>query len=106
MTNFEVATTKEDYLSVNVITGFFEAPVDGQYQFHMSCDDDCNLYMSTSDPMNPSAKELLMSRSGHATSYDFRDFSNYKWSQDYVGSIFSEWITLAAGEKYYIEGNH
>lgn len=64
MTNFEIAYTQEWNKNVNVISGYFEAPVDGQYQFHMSCDDECKFFMSTSDPMNPAAKEQRIHRRG------------------------------------------
>ena len=33
--------------------GYYEAPVDGDYQFHMSCDDDCELRLSLDDPVDP-----------------------------------------------------
>jgi hypothetical protein len=66
MTSLEIPKTLSYWHSYDHITGFFEAPVDGLYQFHMSCDDNCKFLMSpASDPLNPDAKEELMVRGGH-----------------------------------------
>ena len=70
MTSTEIPYTlqmfgvEDDPPEVYVISGFFEAPVDGSYQFHMNCDDMCEHYMSLSDPLNPSSKELVLNRNG------------------------------------------
>lgn len=99
MTSFEMAPNYDSNTSFDRITGFFEAPVDGDYQFHMSCDDLCHYYMSLSDPMNPAAMELLIYR--HAYS-QFRRFSPMEYNSgptngadtSDIGFVFSEWVTL------------
>jgi hypothetical protein len=47
MTSFEIPTASHYWSSYDHINGFFEAPVDGLYQFHMSCDDWCTFYMGS-----------------------------------------------------------
>jgi hypothetical protein len=83
----------EDYL-----TGFFVAPADGDYQFHMTCDDHCKFSMSLTDPTDPAAAELLIDNEGVWTS--FRNFMFRDKVLD-IGTIFSEWVTLTKGTKYY-----
>ena len=61
-------------------SGFFEAPVDGDYQFHQSCDDSCQFHMATDSPMDPSTATLRMYRHGSETDYDFRSFATHKYS--------------------------
>jgi hypothetical protein len=56
-TSFEITATHNYYHSYDHMNGYFEAPVDGAYQFHVTCDDSCKFFMSPdSDPMNPEAK--------------------------------------------------
>ena len=99
--------------SNSLIQGFYEAPVDGLYQFHMSCDDNCSLKLSLSDPLDPSVAEVIINR-GEYTS--FRNFYYYDSHYDavldptgaenpYIGSVFSLWIRLVGGTKYYMESN-
>ena len=46
MTNFEVAENADsEGNSENTISGYFRAPVDGNYKFHMSCSKKCKLYL-------------------------------------------------------------
>jgi hypothetical protein len=83
MTSYEIAPTRELHRSFDRITGFFEAPVDGKYQFHASCDDLCEFYMSLTDPLDPGAMELLIERRNNDDkTYDFRDFSSHSYSND------------------------
>ena len=46
MTQFEVAHSPYLNPSTDTITGYFEAPVDGRYKFHMTCNRNCELYLS------------------------------------------------------------
>ena len=47
MTSFEVAENEDtEGDSENTISGYFKAPVDGRYKFHMSCSKKCKLYLS------------------------------------------------------------
>jgi hypothetical protein len=58
LTSFEIPDLSNYGNSNDHIMGYFKAPVDGQYQFHMSGDDAHTFWMSpASDPMNPDAKE-------------------------------------------------
>lgn len=64
LTSYEIAQQPTFHYDIARITGYFEAPVDGQYQFHMSCDDTCRFHLSLTDPTDPAAMELLISRVG------------------------------------------
>lgn len=60
--------------------------------------------MSLTDPTNPAAKEKLLERTHHTS---FRNWENKDNTVDpsnpKIGKIFSEWITLKGGHKYYFE---
>jgi hypothetical protein len=100
MTSAEIAYTSNGlHYTFDKITGFFEAPVTGQYQFHVASDDQSDFYMSPhSDPFNPDAKELLMSNEGDLRGgYDFRNYHWHNYENDpaaadtRVGAVFSTW---------------
>ena len=111
MTTLEQAPSTTKWKSFDRVTGYFKAPIKGQYQFHQSCDDECKFYMSLSDPMDPAAKELLMYRT-YIGDYAFRSYGEHNHNNDpdasdsKVGSVFSEWIDLEADTYYYIETQH
>ena len=99
MTTLEIASTTTNEYNYDKMSGYFKAPLSGQYQFHQSCDDRCKLYMSLTDPMDPAAKELLMYReSWRVSDYNFRSFGKATHNNDpdaedtTVGEVFSEWI--------------
>ena len=71
MTTLEMPSSTTNEYTMDRMTGYFKAPLTGQYQFHQSCDDHCKLYMSLTDPMDPTSKELLMYR---ASWMSFRNF--------------------------------
>ena len=48
ITSFEVPHSSEGP-TTNAISGYFEAPVDGKYKFHMTCSRNCDLYLSGVD---------------------------------------------------------
>jgi hypothetical protein len=105
MTNFEIARDSEyGDKTFKKISGFIVPPVNGNYQFHMSCDDACKLYLSTSNPLDPTqdSTSTIIDRSGGSTSYNFRDFEKTNYESDvgasdnHVGSVYSVWETLTA----------
>ena len=113
LTTAELAPSTTKTLTYDRITGYFKAPLDGQYQFHQSCDDECKFYMSLTDPMDPTCKELLMHRKGWLVSdYNFRSYGKDLHSNDpddednRIGSVFSEWIPLVKDTYYFIEAQH
>ena len=79
LTSYEIVSQNVWWKEIARITGYFEAPVDGQYQFHMSCDDSCKFHLSLTDPSDPAAKELLIYREGWVTDYDFRSSPTWKY---------------------------
>ena len=99
MTTLEIASTTTNEYTFDKMSGYFKAPLTGQYQFHQSCDDRCRFYMSLTDPMDPTTKELLMDRAGWTVSdYNFRSFGKQTHNNDpdaedtKVGQVFTEWI--------------
>jgi len=98
-TQLELASTYEENFS-DTYKGFFEAPEDGKYQFHLACDDSCNFKMSLSNPGNPSSLETLITRNNHNSFRDWK-FSNKNSDR----STFSTWKTLSKGTKYYYQAS-
>lgn len=93
-----------------MIQGFYEAPVDGLYQFHMSCDDTCSLKLSTSDPADPAAAEEVLRRDKHTSWRNFYHPRSHYTNDTYpensnIGSIFTLWMPLTGGVKYYMESD-
>ena len=108
LTSAEIPVNYYAINSFDMIQGFYEAPVDGQYQFHMSCDDNCNLRMSLSDPMNATAAESIISRGSYTSFRNFYFADNYYNNDTHpeneeIGKTFSVWIPLVGGQKYYME---
>jgi hypothetical protein len=93
LTTFEMAPTDEYTNAFDRISGYFEAPITGQYRFHQSCDNSCQFYLNSADGVTPSSKTLLMDRSSDRT---FRSFHYYTYGESAVGSVFSNWISLTA----------
>ena len=64
----------------------------------MACDKNCEFWMSeTADDIAAKAKLLEMTGNmGH------RQF----WIEQNGATMASKWVTLVAGQKYYIEGRH
>ena len=110
MTAFEIPYQNLWHRTFDRVTGFFEAPLDGRYRFHAACDDQCQLYLSVTTPLDPAAKELLLDRANG--DYGFRSFDEKDYDNDYVpppgevGDVFSAWQTLTKGQRYYIEAHH
>ena len=110
LTSADIPTNWYTENTNSVISGFYEAPVDGEYQFHMSCDDTCDLRLALSDPMNPDAVEEVIRRKSHTSYRNFYYSENrYDPLDDplpyEIGSIFSTWIPLVGGQKYYMQSN-
>ena len=99
MTTLEQAPSTDKWRSFDRVTGYYKAPVTGQYQFHQACDDRCKFFISLTDPMNPDAKEELMYRTWENT-YDhtFRSYAKHNWNNDpdaadtAVGKVFTDWV--------------
>lgn len=106
-TNLEETPTGEHYMvnSFYMYSGFFEAPVTGKYQFHMSCDDNCSWKMSLTTPNDPSTLEELLSMGSHSSFRKYNSVSNdvTDTANANIGKHFSQWIDLVQGTKYYFE---
>jgi hypothetical protein len=76
---------------------WFIAPRDGDYVFHASCDDRCNVSLSTVDG-DPSAATTIISTS------TWEYWSNYFYARS--TDMFSSPISLVAGEHYYMSVKH
>ena len=73
------------------VTGFVLPPTNGAYVFAVSADDTAQLFLSTN---SASSNRVLIASVPAAT--DFREFTKY-------ASQTSAPVTLAAGQKYYVE---
>ena len=50
--------------------------------------------------MDPAGKTELMDRSSDT---NFRSYGFHNYNDAHIGSVFSDWISLTEGEKYYVE---
>jgi len=84
----------------NWFKGWFVAPATTNYRFYIACDDYCNIMLGDTPNQVENTTEIV--KSMQATDYrDFWETSNKgKWNRT------SEWISLEAGEHYYIEAKH
>lgn len=103
MTSLEIAEASTYVNSFDQITGYFEAPVSGNYQFHMSCDDSCTFSMSLTDPLNPDAMEEIITRPHWTYWRAYNDFDSDVNSEEFQADMFSQWIHLDEGQLHYIE---
>ena len=71
--------------------GYLYAPADGDYEFWVAGDDNCELWLSTND--DPGNATLIARVSGWTTQYEWTKYPDQKSSA----------IALKAGKKYYIE---
>jgi hypothetical protein len=93
------------------LSGFFVAPVSGDYVFFVCSDDNSDLFLSTD--ATPANKKLIAQESGWSAS---RQWITSAGASDLTAKrsdqfASSDWptpntITLVAGSKYYIEGVH
>ena len=108
LTSAEIPESQYTKNSFDMIQGFYEAPTDGEYQFHMSCDDTCSLWLSLTDPEDPAVAEKILSRSKYTSFRNFYNVDNRYTNDttpenDEIGQTFSLWIPLVGGQKYYFE---
>ena len=71
--------------------GYLYAPADGDYEFWVAGDDNCELWLSTND--DPGNATEIARVSGWTNQYEWTKYPDQK----------SSTITLQAGKKYYIE---
>jgi hypothetical protein len=79
------------------LKGWFVAPETSAYRFHLTCDDNCEVFMglNTSDPLNAT-------RLARRSSY-----TNTRQSLRLMGSdVISGWVNLTKDQAYFIEGRH
>ena len=110
ITSFETTSMGDDY--TQRISGFFTPDTTGDYAFFIAADDDADLFLSTDE--DPANKKLIAQEAG------WSNFRNYftiggepSVTTDKGSDTFSasEWqpanfITLQAGQRYYIEAVH
>lgn len=90
MTSFEIPNQRSYFNSYDHVTGIFEAPVDGSYQFHMSCDDSCKFLMSPeTDPLNPDAKEVIIDRPYHTSFRYYKHVEDDVDAENFQADMFS-----------------
>lgn len=82
--------------------GWFVAPATTNYRFYLACDDYCSLKLGNTS--NQIANTTLVANNWAAT--DYRDFWETRGGHRTDQKRISDWISLTAGEHYYIEGQH
>ena len=73
------------------VRGYLYPPADGDYEFWVSGDDNCQLWLSTN--ADPSSAIKICEVPGWSNQYEWAKYAQQK----------SSFITLQAGKKYYIE---
>jgi len=86
----------KDGYSGNIFSGYFKAPATAGYRFYVSCDDWCQLSLSTVDK-NPSANTTIYTSDGVSS---FRGYFTAS------GVKKTSWFNLTSGNYYYIELRH
>jgi hypothetical protein len=74
------------------VRGYLYPPADGDYEFWVSGDDNCELWLSTN--ADPSSAVRICQVPGWSNQYEWGKYPQQK----------SSFITLQGGKKYYIEG--
>jgi len=74
------------------VRGYLYPPADGDYEFWVSGDDNCELWLSNN--ADPSTATRICLVPGWTNQYEWTKYPDQK----------SSFITLQAGKKYYIEG--
>jgi hypothetical protein len=92
----ETATT--DYMA-NLFRGWFTPPATGNYRFHQSCDDHCDLRIGNTPDQETDVTEIL--NIDH-----WSEFRRVSYTTHGNADRISDWIPLEAGRKYYIEAAH
>jgi hypothetical protein len=81
-TQYEIPYKSSDseHTAILQMSGYFQAPVTGKYQFHQSCDDTCKFFLGTS--MDPASKveHMYDAKSRSKKTYSFRDFGTHRFS--------------------------
>ena len=92
------------YYDGMITSGWFKAPETGRYRFYISCDDACKLFMNTDTPFDKAAPAdaPLTEIAARWWAAEFRHYfvTPPEDSHQYI----SDWVDLAAGEFYKIEG--
>jgi hypothetical protein len=83
----------------NIFKGWFVAPASTNYRFYIACDDYCDLSLGTTSMEAKSPTKLVSS----TYNTDYRDWWETRGTNN---KRISDWVTLTAGEYYYIEANH
>jgi hypothetical protein len=87
---------------MSALSGWFTAPVTGQYRFYLSCDDICQLLLDSVNPFVPGSASTPQ-----PTQIAYRNYaSNWRsyFYANYDDKHISDWISLQEGSSYYISG--
>ena len=85
--------------------GWFKAPATGNYRFYISCDDACNLHLDEANPFDAAApvEPDMAQKANRSSATEWRHYFMTPETSD-SSQYISEWIALAEGEFYKIEG--
>ncbi len=94
--DLEAPYNVKDGFSGNIFSGYFKAPATAGYRFYTSCDDWCQLSLSTVNK-NPAANTTIYTSNGWS---EFRGYLALN------GGKRSQWVNLTKDNYYYIELDH
>jgi hypothetical protein len=83
----------------NIFKGWFVAPATTNYRFYIACDDYCDLSLGNTTMVSEEPTKLVSTTS----QTDYRDWWETRGSSN---KKISDWVSLTAGEYYYIESYH
>lgn len=96
LTSFEGPVNVSSYYGSR-ISGYVQAPVTGNYVFYIAGDNNCELWLSTSDA--PAGKVKIAEIAGVNAYSSYRQWNKYPMQQ-------SAPVALVAGQRYYVEALH
>jgi hypothetical protein len=97
--HFESSEKKTTSYMANLYRGWFTPPATAKYRFHQSCNDYCDLNLGNTPDQETDVTELI--DINHWSEYRRASYTRYG-DQDRI----SEWVSLEAGRKYYIQASH
>lgn len=84
----------------SAMRGWFVAPATTRYRFYLACDDHCNINLGN-EPMNSTSTTKINWNTAWTDHRNFWEDRNQEQK-----NRTSEWISLEAGEHYFIQGWH
>jgi len=89
--------------TAHLYRGWFTPPASARYRFYQSCDDHCELYMGSVPDSDLERDVTKILDIDHWNEFRRMSYTSHGGEDQ---TRISDWITLEAGQKYYVEANH